>query len=60
MREDIIKLFKDRNENIGAFCGYLKSKNGTEHKEHIENYVSDELGYYRVFDCGSLKFKINI
>ena len=28
MRNDIINLFKERNENIGAFCGYLKSKNG--------------------------------
>lgn len=43
MRNDIINLFKERNENIGAFCGYLKSKNGLEYKEYINNNIPSEL-----------------
>lgn len=43
MRKDIIKLFKERNENIGAFCGYLKSKNGLEHKDYINKNIPSEL-----------------
>lgn len=43
MKEDIIKLFKDKNENIGAFCGFLKSKNGIEYTEYINNNIPSEI-----------------
>jgi hypothetical protein len=43
MRSDILNLFKEKKENIGAFCGYLKSKNGLKHKEYINKVIHTEL-----------------
>ena len=41
MREEIIKLLETKN--IGSFCGYLKSKNGINHREYINNNIPSDI-----------------